>query len=235
MVVPSNMSDRTIATMAVRATLLVGVSILGAEAARAQSDPASIERSIPQAPTAAFGPATPTNPQVTVDSDRQESATINEKFVLSAVNVVGSTLFDSSRLSSAFEAKLADMVGPIDLKEIATAVTDIYHDEGYDLSYAVVPDQSVKSGIFTLKVVESYVADIQVKGPPSLERPILRLANQLKAERPLRTDTLNRVLGLIREIPGIAIENVQLSRFPGGPGAATPDLRLRRMRSTGVG
>jgi hemolysin activation/secretion protein len=232
MTVP-RMTRERMTTMNFRSTLLVGASLLVPAVAHAQVDPASIERSIPQAPTVPPAPVASAATSVAVDPVRQESATINEKFVLSAVNVIGSTLFESSRLSTAFETKLADMVGPVDLKEIATAVTDIYHDEGYDLSYAVIPDQSVKSGIFTLKVVESYVADIQVKGPPSLERPILRLANQLKAERPLRTDTLNRVLGLIREIPGIAVENVQLSRFPGDPARQRLTIAIAGQRHTG--
>ncbi|QDP18490.1 ShlB/FhaC/HecB family hemolysin secretion/activation protein [Sphingomonas xanthus] len=210
--------------------VLLGGTLLAGQA-QAQADPASIERTIPvlSDEKREAGPAQ----SRAVNMSRTSSVGISETFVLSAVNITGATQFEPRRLASAFEPKLATTVGPEELAQIADAITAIYHEAGYHLSYAVIPQQSVQSGILTIRVVESYVADVTVEAPAPSKAAVLRLVERLKSERPLKTATLNRVLGLVRDIPGITIEDVQVARFLEDPARQRLTIKAAGQRYSG--
>lgn len=197
-------------------------------AAVAQTDPASIERTIP---TFDGKPADKQQQPVTTHAPvPQEAGRLPGKFVLGAVNIEGATVFTSEQLAPSFEPFLASLVGQTELEKIAAAITERYRNEGYLLSYAVVPEQSVESGIVRIRVVEGYIVDVSAKGDGSAAAAALAIAQKLRAERPLRASSLERALGLARDIPGVVVGDTRISRSPGDPSRHQLTITLARDR-----
>ena len=194
---------------------LTAIAALAAAApVAAQSDPASLERTIPKFE------AQPVEKQSRVAAPSLPSEAgvrVTGTFVLSAVSVEGATVFSSQELAESFEPYLASNVGQAELEKIAADITDRYRQAGYILSYATVPEQSVASGIVRIRVIEGYVEKVRIQGDPNTAAAVHRILAQVAVDRPLKTSTLERVLGLAREVPGVVLGDTQLSRTPGDP------------------
>lgn len=137
---------------------------------------------------------------------------VTGNFTLGAVHIERSTAFSQAELSPEFEPYLATDVDEAKLKEIAARITERYRDAGYLLSYAIVPPQSVRSGMVRIDVLEGRVASIEVEGAGSAMAAIEATAASILNDVPLRTATLERTIGLIRDLPGIAVVDVRLAR-----------------------
>lgn len=202
--------------------------LMASSEAFAQTDPGSIERTIPK-----FEPK-PTDKQRRVSAPTlpsQEGGRVAGRFVLGAVNIDGATVFTSEQLAASFEPYLASEVGQAELESIADNITQRYRRAGYLLSYAVVPEQSVQTGIVRIKVVEGYIADVRMKGDSRAGAAALGITEKLRAERPLRTDSLERALGLARDIPGVVVSDARIGRSPGDPSRHELTITLGRDRA----
>lgn len=185
------------------------------KAAAAQTDPGSVERTIPKFEGRA--PQQQSLEIVAPTPPEPESVRIEGTFVLGAVNIEGATVFSSAELAQSFEPYLASRVGQAELYKIAADITDRYRRAGYLLSYAVVPEQAVESGIVNIRVVEGYISNVRVQGDARITPVVLSIARQLRSDRPLRTSSLERALGLIRKLPGVVVRDSTLDRSSRDP------------------
>ena len=202
-----------------------------ASAVQAQTDPASLERTIPKfeaKPVEA-------RPRVAVPAvPEAQSARIAESFVLGAVNIEGATVLSAAELARSFEPYLASRIGQAELNTIVAEITARYRRAGYLLSYAVLPEQSVQSGIVTIRVVEGYVANVRIEGDARAAAAVRPLTTPLLHERPLRAATLERALGLARDVSGVQVADTQLSRSPDDPSRYELTLVLGADRVHGI-
>lgn len=134
------------------------------------------------------------------------------RFTLGAVHVERATAFSQAELGHDFEPYLATEVDQSKLNEIAARITDRYRKEGYLLSYAIVPPQSVQAGIVRIAVLEGQITTLQVEGAGSGRAAIEAIAAPLLRDAPLRAATLERAIGLIRDMPGYTVVDVRLAR-----------------------
>ena len=150
-------------------------------AASAQTDPASVERTIPKFESK----PTERQPRIaTPAAPRQESANVAGTFILGAVNIEGATVFSATELARSFEPYLASQVGQAELDKIVADITDRYRRAGYLLSYAVLPEQSVQSGIVNIRVVEGYIGDVRLEGDRRSSTAVRPVAERLQSGSP---------------------------------------------------
>jgi hemolysin activation/secretion protein len=184
--------------------------MLGVTQAHAQNNqgPAAIERTIPK-PL----PQRQVEPVIAAPSRIGPTKSVDVgRFTLGAVHIEGATIFSQTELSQDFEPYLATEVDQSKLNEIAERITDRYRKAGYLLSYAVVPPQNVQAGIVRIVVLEGLISTIQVEGAGSGRAAIEATAAPLLKDVPLRARTLERAIGLIRDMPGFAVVDVRLAR-----------------------
>jgi len=184
--------------------------MIGATPGHAQSDPGpgAIERTIPK-PL----PQTQVAPKISAPSpDLPADQVVTGRFTLGAVHIEGATVFSQEKLSLCFEPFLATEVKESMLKEIAACITQRYRKAGYLLSQAMVPAQNVQAGIVRIVVLEGRISSIQTEGAGSASAAIEATAAPLLNDVPLRARTLERAIGLIRDIPGLTVLDVALTR-----------------------
>ncbi|MGK7888300.1 MAG: ShlB/FhaC/HecB family hemolysin secretion/activation protein [Leptolyngbyaceae cyanobacterium] len=141
-----------------------------------------------------------------------------------SIQVLGSTIFDA--------ADLAPILGPLEgrtvtveaLQQAADAITQLYLNQGYLNSRAILVEQEVVEGQVAIQVIEGRIGEIRVEGTERLRDRYIRRRIELGTKVPLRTDQLEDQLRLLRANP--LLENIEAS-LRAGDGAGESILIVR--------
>ena len=82
------------------------------------------------------------------------------RFDLAGVIVNGSSIYSARELLSIYRGYIGTEVSVADLYSISHAITRRYAADGYAATTAVVPSQSIQSGIATIRIEESLIGNI---------------------------------------------------------------------------
>ena len=203
--------------------LLLTALLLAPPAALAQTvppavDPGVIQRRFEEPPPAPRPPAPP--PVVPDLAPGVVPPGAEEiRFTLEAVRLEGVTVYDEAELRPLWEALLGREIALAEIFAVADEITRRYRNDGYILSRALVPAQTISDGRVQIRIVEGFVDRVIIEGEPVPEAQIRALADRIAAARPLRNDVLERNLLLLNELPGLAVDSV-LRPSPDVPGAA---------------
>lgn len=128
-------------------------------------------------------------------------------FTLTAVKVEGSTL-PPAELRAAWAPFVGQRIDNDGLAKITNAVGAVYVRSPIALSTVYVPEQDFANGVLRLIAVEGYIGAVEITAKVSPRRRALlkAYAERLAAERPLTKRTLQRVTGLMQDLPGFTPE-----------------------------
>lgn len=141
-------------------------------------------------------------------------------FQLKDIHIVGATTLPSAGFRSLYEKLLGKDVTLSDILDVADAIEDRYRKAGYPLTRAYVPPQRVDDGIFTINVVEGYVASISVEGGDTgTSTRIKNYLGPVLTVKPLTLPSLERGMLLANDLPGVSATGV-LRPSPDTPGAS---------------
>ena len=148
----------------------------------------------------------------------------SQPFRVKRIELLGNTLIPSSVLMSLITYVEGQTLDLTQLNELAGRLTDYYHQHGYPLSRAVIPEQSVRDGVVTLLILEARYADVTLINNSQVRTVILQNGlKPLQTGQAIRQQDLDRSLLLMSDIPGVVI------RATMKPGAAvgTSALQVR--------
>jgi hemolysin activation/secretion protein len=136
------------------------------------------------------------------------------------VQVEGNTVLPDQVLGEIVEPFLNRELSTGDLEELRRRLTLAYVERGYINSGAMLPDQEVRDGIVSYRVVEGHLTDIEVEGLGRLDERYVRNRLAQGAGPPLNTERLQERLQILLQDPLIDRMNVEIQ--PGLlPGEAT--------------
>jgi hemolysin activation/secretion protein len=147
------------------------------------------------------------------------------RFSVRDVVVDGSTIYDTEALRPLWQDLLGHEISLADLYGVAAEITRKYRNDGYILSRAIIPAQSIEDGIAHIEVIEGYIGRVTVTGETSRESLLRGYADKIAALRPLRIRDLERYLLLIDDLPGVTATST-LSPLIGEPGASELVIEL---------
>jgi len=130
------------------------------------------------------------------------------KFTLNKLNIKGVTAFSEEELLSLYREHKGKEVSLGVIWEIAANITKHYQNEGYFLSRAYVPKQTIKNNSVTIKVAEGYVKDVELEESLEKELFVKRLINRLVVNKPLKVGQLESFMLQINSLPGRGYEAV---------------------------
>ncbi len=140
--------------------------------------------------------------------------------VLESVVVEGSTVYSDEDLASLYEDRLGRKIAFAEVFAIADAITARYRNDGYILSRAILPPQTIEDGAVRIRIVEGYIHEVRIEGELRGEQALLdAYAARIVNSRPLSIADLERYLLLIEDLPGISSKAV-LNPAEDTPGAA---------------
>lgn len=172
---------------------------------------------IPPPPDAAPVLPTPhTEPAPGEDPDTTEPTPTPDdlQFFVQTIEVLGSTVFDSGDIASITEPLENREVTLSELQAASDAITQLYLDQGYLTSRALLVNQEVINGVVQIQVIEGQVSEIQISGLQRLNEAYVRDRIELGTGTPLRAQDLEEQLRLLRFNP--LFESVEASLRPSG-------------------
>ena len=131
----------------------------------------------------------------------------NVPFELLRIEISGHT-----RVSiKALHALVADSEGKklslAELGQLAQRLTDYYREQGYPLSRAIIPVQTVSAGVVRMVIIEGRYGEVVLNNSSRVSSSVLRsLLSPLKIGKVISQSDLDRSLLLISDINGIAVD-----------------------------
>ncbi len=159
----------------------------------------------------------------------------------------GSRVYDvETEFEDLYRKYVGKPVSIIDIFDIANAITTFYRNNGFFLSQAYVPPQTIEDGEVIIRVVEGYIDrvtiasdtdaedstrdlgdDIFVKGSLGGRDDLFRqLAKKIRATRPIHIHDLERYTLLARDLPGVEASS-RLSPSEKKTGASDLEIVLK--------
>jgi hemolysin activation/secretion protein len=117
----------------------------------------------------------------------------------------GMTYYKPEEVNDLFTALTQQKVSLDAIRKAVDALEQRYRERGFFLTRVFIPPQQVKDAVFKIKVLEGYIQNIFVEGPDEkINEQIRHLSSSLTGKRPLDLTSLERVLLLINDLPGIS-------------------------------
>ncbi|NER79527.1 MAG: ShlB/FhaC/HecB family hemolysin secretion/activation protein [Leptolyngbya sp. SIO1D8] len=140
-------------------------------------------------------PITPTTPPTTDIPGSDVTVSVTQ------IEVIGSTVFtatDFEPLVSPLEGRDASLN---ELQALAEAITQLYFEQGYLTSRAVLSEQEVTDGTIQIQVIEGTISDIQIEGNQQTNTSYLKRRLALGTGTPAQLGAIEDQLRLLQLNP----------------------------------
>lgn len=212
----------------VRLWRVMGGVLLGAGfAMSAQAQPAAntptpgqiLEQIQPQQ-----APARPQADDVTpqIKQRQPQQLPANQTLQLSRLVITGAEVFPVSRLHALVAGAEGKTLSLADVQQLAGRITQFYRQQGYLLTRAYIPAQTIKNGVVKIAVLEGSLEHIKVDNKADLGGFALAPLHGIDTGTPLTAASLERGLLLTADLPGVIIESV----LTPGEAVGTSDLHV---------
>lgn len=152
----------------------------------------------------------------------QDDSTVNIRFRLKRIVLIGNKIFTTSELEKLYADKINTNVSLNDLQEIAQKITEYYRNAGYVISQAILPQQEIgDTGIVKIQIIEGYVDKVSIIGctKENVCELLKKYGMHIAGDAPLKLAILERYSFLANDIPGVSVRAI-LSKSPQYMGAA---------------
>lgn len=166
-------------------------------------------------------------PQTQMDNTPPSDAA-NIKLTPSNVIIEGNTVYSKEKLKSYYNNIIGKEVSLSAIFDVATKITDLYQNDGYFLSFALVPAQRIKeSGEVKITIVEGFIDKVSFNNLKTHRKSLFnKLKSRVEAERPIKKETLEKFILLTEMTPGISVDTfIEASKTT--PGASNLQINIR--------
>ena len=142
-------------------------------------------------------------------------------FLVTSLLISGNTRFDTPTLHTLVaEAEGRTLTLP-QLQALIVRLSDYYHAHGYPLARAIVPAQTIASGMVRIDIIEARYGLIDVENGSRVTEPLLHSTlSSLQTGQPIEQRSLDHALLLLSDIPGLAVN----ATLKPGEAVGTSDL-----------
>ncbi|MEM9978647.1 MAG: POTRA domain-containing protein, partial [Cyanobacteria bacterium P01_D01_bin.2] len=152
-------------------------------------------------------PVLPTTPAIPAEP-AEPAPEVGPTVAVQGFEVSGSTVFGEADFESALSPFIGQSLGIDELRQAADSITQLYLNEGYITSRAVLPNQPITDGIVQLQIIEGSLEEIRIEEVDRLASYVRSRIN-LGAKTPLNQFELEDQLRLLRADP--LIDNIEAS------------------------
>lgn len=147
-------------------------------------------------------------PELRVEGAPEGADTI--VFTLNGIELEGLTALTQDDLAPIYTDYIGTEITLSQVYNIARDITRHYRSEGYLISQAVIPQQTIDDGIVTIRMVEGFISGITIQGGEDtlMRERVGELARGLTKTTPLEALTMERQLLLINDMAGVNARTV---------------------------
>jgi hemolysin activation/secretion protein len=213
---------RTVRTALTALTALLGaLPVLAAQAAGPITPSAGtvLQQAQPVAPPTAPSDDTGLSIQQPSRSALPASAAMR----IEHIEIVGNSVIDTAPLHALVAAAEGRDLDLPQLGQLATRITAYYHAHGYPLARAIVPAQTMQSGVVKIQIIEARYGKIDLDNSSRVSDRLLQATlDNLHSGAVVTQDEMDRSLLLLADIPGLAVN----ATLKAGAQAGTSDLQV---------
>jgi len=133
------------------------------------------------------------------------------RVLVHAIRLTGSTVFSQEDLGKVTAPFVSRELTTEDLEALRLALTRLYINAGYINSGAVIPDQTVRDGVLTVRIIEGELTAIEITGNRWFRANYLRQRLALDLEPPLNLVPLQQRLQFLQQDPRITRLDAELA------------------------
>jgi hemolysin activation/secretion protein len=146
---------------------------------------------------------TPTLPQSPPADER--------RITVRAFEITGATSLDREQMQSLLNEFKDRELTLAELQQAAARITEFYREHGYRVARAYLPQQSIRSGVIQIAVLEGEMGSIRLKNATRIsDERILAMASGIKPGEKVYVPAVERGLLLLKDLPGVASVNATL-------------------------
>ncbi|MDO8436923.1 MAG: ShlB/FhaC/HecB family hemolysin secretion/activation protein [Nitrosomonadaceae bacterium] len=125
-------------------------------------------------------------------------------FLVQTIQITGNTLFDTATLHALVADAQGQSLTLSQLGELAARITTYYQSHGYPLTRAIIPAQTIASGIVRIRVIEAIYGKISLDNSSRVNDALLQATlSPLASGQAIDQTRLNHTLLLLSDIPGV--------------------------------
>lgn len=202
---PSLVAPSIVARSIVATSLLI-TSLLAIQPALAQKlNPLIVENDLRAAAALSTAPVAPA-PLRLPESGKAPADAENISFVFEKLTLEGARAIPAADLRRLWQVAPGESANVAAVFAYADAITAVYRNAGYALSFAVVPAQEIDSGSFSIRIVEGRLEGLSIQGTrvsDLVRGRILDGFSVVDPSQPTKIAELERFLLLVNDLPGI--------------------------------
>ena len=142
-------------------------------------------------------------------------------FLVQRIQITGNTLFDTAALHALTADAQGQSLTLAQLGELAARITSYHQNNGYPLARAIIPAQTIASGIVRIEVIEASYGKISLDNRSRVKDALLQaMLAPLQSGQVISQSGLDHALLLVSDITGV-VANVILKP---GQDVGTSDL-----------
>ena len=127
-------------------------------------------------------------------------------FMVKKLQITGNTLFATQTLHALVADAEDKQLILLQLDELATRITEYYNGHNYPLARAIIPAQTIQSGVVRIEVIEARYGKISLNNNSSVEDALLKeTVAHLQSGQAIGQIDLDHTLMLLSEIPGVVL------------------------------
>ena len=128
------------------------------------------------------------------------------KVMVKAFLITGNRVINHSVLLSQLAGEGGKEYSLAEIEAIATRLTRFYRNRGYFVARVYVPEQEVKDGTVTLRVVEGNYGQFHLRNKSRVQDHIVQaMLDDVKDANIVSLDTLERAMLIINDTPGVRV------------------------------
>lgn len=182
------------------AALVIAGSPQVAQAAAAPDAGSILQQIQPVTPPA----PSPRGTGLTVEGEAAARLPVSAPFEVKVIAISGNTLFDTPTLHALVADAEGNSLTLTQLGELAARITDYYRSHGYPLARAIIPAQTIQSGIVRIEIIEARYGEIRLENRSRVNDSLLEATlSRLQSGQPVAQAELDRALLLLSDIPGV--------------------------------
>ena len=142
------------------------------------------------------------------------------RFVLKAVQIEDMTVYKEVDVAPLYRKLLGTKISLVQVYGLANELTAKYRNDGYILTQAIVPPQTIKGGRIKLRVIEGFIDQVHIQSKKTGDEKLYApYGDLIKESQPLNEKVLEKYMLLINDLPGVTAKSV-LSPSPKTQGAS---------------
>jgi hemolysin activation/secretion protein len=173
-------------------------------------------------------PVTPPSPAssetgLTIEPEAAGTPPPSAPFLVKGLSILGNSLFDTPTLHSLVADAEGKTLTLPQLHTLIARLSDYYHAHGYPLARAIIPAQTIQSGLVRIDIIEARYSKISLENTSRVTDPLLlSTLSNLQSGQPIAQSTLDHALLLLSDIPGVAVN----ATLKPGDAVGTSDLMV---------